>query len=373
MLRPDYTESSPHWDENRQESRKRNVWSVDNKMWRPEVMISIIDHDLMRKYYERAFRNLQQTNCRALAKAYIKLVEPRKQVYFPYNGRKTVAGVTQQLDPEAVKPPWWPPGVSHREPDHLLKEERIRLLIHILCELPNSHRITTKRLRQVDQPIRRHILPPERLCIIDEIYRVRQAEVDFLEGKSDGQGQVWICRMNMPEAKEATFNCDEPNGESIPLDAASINISNAISASVESGSINNASPGIFAPVADFPVTLPLDHPYDVQRQFRGKFYAGPDPKTPRGFEMTVPISGLPQRLKRKREDNAIAPLNTTGPAVFPNDLFSSVTVDLQPYPVGYPDGPCTFPRQGFVSPGPFTTQALAQPKESRDISYHCGY
>lgn len=85
-------------------------------------MISIIDRDMLRRYYEKAFGNLQQTNCRALAKAYVKLVEPRKQVYFPYNGRIVVAGVTQQLDPEAAKPPWWPAGVRHREPDHLLKE-----------------------------------------------------------------------------------------------------------------------------------------------------------------------------------------------------------------------------------------------------------
>ena len=117
-----HTEPLSPWDTQSWKPTKRNVWSDLNKMWRPEVTISIIDRDLLRKYYEKAFQNLQQTNCRALAKAYIKLVEPRKQVSFPYNGRAVVAGVTQQLDPEATKPPWWPRGVRHREPDHLLKE-----------------------------------------------------------------------------------------------------------------------------------------------------------------------------------------------------------------------------------------------------------
>ncbi|KAJ5853126.1 RHS Repeat protein [Penicillium rubens] len=98
------------WDTQSWEPTKRNVWSDLNKIWRPEVTISIIDRDLLQRYYEKAFQNLQQTNCRALAKAYIKLVEPCKQVYFPYNGRTVVAGVTQQLDPEATKPPWWPCG-----------------------------------------------------------------------------------------------------------------------------------------------------------------------------------------------------------------------------------------------------------------------
>ena len=86
-----------------------------------KALISVKERGLLRLYYEKIFRNLQQTNCRIIAKAYIKLVEPRKQVNYPYNGRKIVEGRTQQLDPEATKPPWWPRGVSHREPDHLPK------------------------------------------------------------------------------------------------------------------------------------------------------------------------------------------------------------------------------------------------------------
>lgn len=71
--------------------------------------------------YEKAFENLQQTNCRILAKAYIKLLEPRKQVNYPYNGRKSIGGRIVQLSPDETKPSWWPPQVRHREPDHLLK------------------------------------------------------------------------------------------------------------------------------------------------------------------------------------------------------------------------------------------------------------
>ncbi|KAJ5340378.1 hypothetical protein N7541_009502 [Penicillium brevicompactum] len=54
-------------------------------------------------------------------KFYIKLVEPRKQINYPYNGRRVVSGVSQHLDPELTKTGWWPIGTRHREPDHLLK------------------------------------------------------------------------------------------------------------------------------------------------------------------------------------------------------------------------------------------------------------
>jgi hypothetical protein len=150
----------------------------------PKTMLPVKNHALLRKYYERAFQSLKQANCRILAKAYIKLVEPRKQVNFPYNGRKVISGIPQQLDPETTKPPWWPTEVVHREPDHLLKAGRVHLLVHILCELRESHGISVEKLREADQSIRRQFSPPECLQVLDEIYRVRGEEESYLDGRT---------------------------------------------------------------------------------------------------------------------------------------------------------------------------------------------
>jgi len=103
------------------QQRRKKPWNEELSLGNQKTTISVKDTDLLRGYYEKVFQNLQQTNCRVIAKAYVKLVEPRKQVNYPYNGRKIVAGRTQQLEPDATKPPWWPTGVSHREPDHLPK------------------------------------------------------------------------------------------------------------------------------------------------------------------------------------------------------------------------------------------------------------
>ncbi|OGM42760.1 hypothetical protein ABOM_008176 [Aspergillus bombycis] len=168
-----------------------------------KTMLPIRNHDILRKYYEKAFESLQQINCRILAKAYIKLVEPRKQVNYPYNGRKIISGSSQQFDPELTKPAWWPSGVTHREPDHLLKAERIRLLVHILCELRSSHAICVEKLREADQSIRRQILPSERLQVLEEIYSVREEEEAFLDGRTDGQAVVCVSRVNLPDISEA--------------------------------------------------------------------------------------------------------------------------------------------------------------------------
>jgi len=89
--------------------------------------LKVGDEDRMRKYYEKAFDAFQQLNCRVIAKAFIKLVEPRKQVNHPYNGRKPASGSSpeQRPDPELTKPKWWPSGVTHKEPDHLLKAGKL--------------------------------------------------------------------------------------------------------------------------------------------------------------------------------------------------------------------------------------------------------
>uniref|UniRef100_A0A093VTJ0 Subtelomeric hrmA-associated cluster protein AFUB-079030/YDR124W-like helical bundle domain-containing protein n=1 Tax=Talaromyces marneffei PM1 TaxID=1077442 RepID=A0A093VTJ0_TALMA len=166
-------------------------------------VIRVDDEARLKKYYEKAFDSFQQLNCRVIAKAFIKLVEPRKQVNYPYNGRRASSspGGERRADPEMTKPPWWPVGVTHKEPDHLLKPgtickqlrydgqvadkdpERIQLLIHILRELGESHDVTAEKLRDAGQDVRRSISPPERLQILDEVYSVRHMEERYLRGE----------------------------------------------------------------------------------------------------------------------------------------------------------------------------------------------
>lgn len=65
-------------------------------------------------YYTSRFAALQQATCKLVVKAWIKVIEPKKQMKFPYNKG------------EDLKPAWWPEGVRHREPDHLSKTGKLR-------------------------------------------------------------------------------------------------------------------------------------------------------------------------------------------------------------------------------------------------------
>ncbi|TID15467.1 hypothetical protein CANINC_004433 [Pichia inconspicua] len=85
-----------------------------------KVMINPTNKVDVKNYLYNCFEEFQQVPCKLLAKAWIKIIEPKKQSTYPYkNGDK-------------CKPYWWPASCVHREPDHLKKDERINLLINIL-------------------------------------------------------------------------------------------------------------------------------------------------------------------------------------------------------------------------------------------------
>ncbi|KAJ5889276.1 hypothetical protein N7504_010086 [Penicillium tannophilum] len=196
------------------DSQRKEIPRIEKHNWCAQLTtISVKDKNYLRRYYEKVFQNLQQTNCRVIAKVYVKVVEPRKQAQYPYNGRKPVAGEMQQFSPEETRPPWWPIGVSHREPDHLLKHERIELLVHILCDLRVSHGITAERLKHAQECVKRQIIPPERLQLLDELYRVREQE-EKLDAGEDGSIEVSVSRANLPDTEKCKVQDQKANRES---------------------------------------------------------------------------------------------------------------------------------------------------------------
>lgn len=70
--------------------------------------ITIRYRDLI-DWYANRFDSLQQATCKLVVKAWIKVIEPKKQSKFPYNRG------------EDCRPDWWPEHIRHREPDHLQK------------------------------------------------------------------------------------------------------------------------------------------------------------------------------------------------------------------------------------------------------------
>jgi len=73
------------------------------------------DEEEVEKFYCQRFRDMQQSSCKVIGKAFVKLVEPKKQTHYPYTKG------------EAQAPSWWPldKKVRHREPDHLLKPGKL--------------------------------------------------------------------------------------------------------------------------------------------------------------------------------------------------------------------------------------------------------
>jgi hypothetical protein len=82
-----------------------------------KVGLQIGDAEAVERFYETRLKAVQQTACKELAKAFVKIIAPKKQARNPYTGGLDTA------------PDWWPKRcgpagkdeVRHREPDHLFK------------------------------------------------------------------------------------------------------------------------------------------------------------------------------------------------------------------------------------------------------------
>ncbi|KAJ6114319.1 hypothetical protein N7486_000097 [Penicillium sp. IBT 16267x] len=375
------------------QNQRAQPWDEEVSITSPnKSLICVRDKEFLRRYYEKVFQNLQQTNCRVLAKAYVKLVEPRKQVNYPYNGRKIVDGRTQQLNPEETKPPWWPAGVSHREPDHLPKagkkisipfgfprkalikpltnpQERVRLLVYLLCELRTSYGITARRLREADQPIRRQITPVERLQMMDEVYEVREEEEKFLDGKTGGKTLVSIARANLPDPVDSPSSrrtspneekpIQEPHYETMCIRSGPTRTpkdpKNTYAASDVSGNVS-------------PIPLPPSH--------RPIGYVKPEPSINRGGDATQSAMAA-QDLKRKRQcvGTGVPVPTSTAPNPNPNSLeyYAPVYVGAPPYmPEPYHElhG---FPVQADSTPAQPPTETFGEDMDSSTFPFYFQY
>lgn len=146
--------------------------------------------DSLDQEYQSRFEHLGQTVCANILKAWIKVVEPKKQTKYPYKDKK---------GKEGRAPPWWPTGMRHIEPDHLHKDERPRLLSSIIQQAskpraegaeaiaantpPDSRDLTISRLHFATAEIG-SIIPPRQHYELRQIYliakEVRKAAEDRL-------------------------------------------------------------------------------------------------------------------------------------------------------------------------------------------------
>ncbi|QID83463.1 hypothetical protein GRS66_005928 [Saccharomyces pastorianus] len=111
----------------------------------PMIALPLDRPVLVHNYLCAAFKLLRQLPCKAIAKLWIKIIEPRKKTRFPY------------IKGDAKKPTWWPKDVEHREPDHLNKADRLNLMctiiMDVLPQMPHS-------LEMVDELVRVTVAMP---------------------------------------------------------------------------------------------------------------------------------------------------------------------------------------------------------------------
>ncbi|KAJ9473883.1 hypothetical protein PHBOTO_003934 [Pseudozyma hubeiensis] len=136
----------------------------------PTYEITLSNHSSRTAFLELRFGQLQQGVCKTVAKAWIKIIEPKKQTRCPYNKG------------EAGKPDWWPAGVRHKEPDHLMKPERHLLLLTIL----RSPRVKVARLQLATAEVVA-LIKADKVSLLMDVYRIAREEEKLRERGVEGE------------------------------------------------------------------------------------------------------------------------------------------------------------------------------------------
>ncbi|KAI8628634.1 hypothetical protein F5Y19DRAFT_476181 [Xylariaceae sp. FL1651] len=171
----------------------------------PKRGIKIGDEQAVWNFYDQRFRNIQQTACKLIAKAWVKAVEPKKQSTHPYTGG------------DKTRPDWWPKlwgpqlhqKVRHKEPDHLGKSERLHLLCHILrmiVEPPHKQHQAVRKaglnVKKLEDVTYEALSPwfsdnesPSNLKkkpMLKEVFKVARQEEQFKDGGIDALTEVFV-------------------------------------------------------------------------------------------------------------------------------------------------------------------------------------
>lgn len=132
--------------------------------------VLLADGDARTAFFELRFAQMQQGMCKTIAKAWIKIIEPKKQTRCPYNKG------------EEGKPEWWPDGVRHKEPDHLMKPERHSLLLTIL----RSPKVKVARLQLATAEVVA-MIKADKVNLLMDVYRIAREEERLRE---NGRGST---------------------------------------------------------------------------------------------------------------------------------------------------------------------------------------
>ncbi|KAK4569902.1 hypothetical protein LTR86_002871 [Recurvomyces mirabilis] len=174
---------------------------------------NIMEPDKVKAYLYNRFEKLQQLSAKRVAKAWIKGICPRKQANFPYQNKQK----TEESGGPDI-PAWWPDQsiCPWKEPDHIRKEERNELLIHILRLRPTPAKLLVMN-RDKCEPLESQVfeswtaflrsLAPLTCCndlkpndkstktkrtdLLREIYDVAEKEENFLEGSGPASVIYW--------------------------------------------------------------------------------------------------------------------------------------------------------------------------------------
>ncbi|EMC96933.1 hypothetical protein BAUCODRAFT_433000 [Baudoinia panamericana UAMH 10762] len=208
----------------------------------------IDDEAAVTAFLHDRFSEMQQLSDKRIAKVWIKGICPKKQAKFPYQNTKR----EKRTGEKGLVPGWWPDTnvCPFTEPDHIRKEQRNELLVHILRLRPTPEQLKTMNndtceayptyavqswtqfLKELCPVTSLDDLSPStparikmRQRLFEELYGAAEMEEDFKTGGRDGSSRYYysdgagVIDKKAPRAKRRRR--EPSSGASVALDSCS--------------------------------------------------------------------------------------------------------------------------------------------------------
>ncbi|KAK3903330.1 hypothetical protein C8A05DRAFT_14709, partial [Staphylotrichum tortipilum] len=225
-----------------------------------KVRLRIGDAEAVQRFYKSRIKAVQQTACREIAKAFVKVVAPKKQVRNPYTGGLEAA------------PDWWPKKcgvdgkeVRHIEPDHMYKLERIEVLKRILnlvinpkIQPPSMQRLKGLRVEKLETAAMESLAVffqdqtkpqnAQKRPIMKELFRVARMEESFRRGEIHASTLIIVTANDM-----VMTHCFDPSKEAEDgrISTANLGLTTITTAAMPHAVPPSLSPTAYSPTHQF--------------------------------------------------------------------------------------------------------------------------
>lgn len=168
------------------------------------AQITVANEDAFLEFVRKTLMAIGNRFLKTMCKSFIKTIDPNRRKTYPYSKSNTEHG-----EQPPSYPPWWPPDLRFKEPDHLIQPECERLIEFMLTWCLNNGQFCVEALwkdmwlyfKYAPGPLQRTTDRNKKIYMLDQLEHIASQREAFLRGAT-GRRRLNHLVTLMPDADD---------------------------------------------------------------------------------------------------------------------------------------------------------------------------